>query len=327
MLIFKAKLFYLKHVDITIIGAGNVGAEIFFLLLHHPEPMRINIIEPDEGRAGALLDISHVNGYAKHHSVFINENELIPEADYVYYTAGYCNEPHESRMAVTEKNVILTAGIFGKLKFNKSPYIIAVTNPVDLIAYVISEVTAIPPARILGTGTYLDTMRLNYYVALELIEDVSKISGWVLGEHGDSMVPVFSQTKVDGESIFEKTYLKKLDAIALNTVKAAAMIRKTQAGTWFGIAHCSYRVLQEIMNKTEKILPLSIQTDQYYKDLLEIDNQIYISLPAKLTEDGFIPHNQFKLNQAELEMLQKSAQTLAGNYNKIGKIINELVRV
>jgi L-lactate dehydrogenase len=313
----------LKYINLTIIGCGNVGAELLFLLMLHPQPLKINILEPDKGREGAMLDIFHINGLENQHVLFINNFDLVPDVDFIFHTAGSCNKPNEKRGTVAESNVKLTKTIFKEIQFAKSPYIIVITNPVDLICYSLSLLHKNLEGRIVGTGTFLDTLRLNYYTAHELNCRADEVNGWILGEHGDSMVPVFSKTFIKEKPVMEVAYLKQLDAIALNTVKAAAQIRKTQSGTWYGVAYCAYIIFKNILERNNGPFSLCIKTNDYYRELLKTKEDIYIGLPALFDGNEFIPDNNFEMNSMERELLQTSAAKLLSNYKNIRQWVNE----
>lgn len=313
----------MKYIEITIFGCGNVGAELLFLLMLHPHPLRINIIEPDKGREGAMLDIFHINGLENQHALFINNHDLVSDADFVFHTAGVCNKPNEKRDTVAKSNVKLTKTIFKEIQFNREPFIIVITNPVDLICYSLYLLHENLEDKIVGTGTFLDTLRLNYYTAHELNCRADDVDGWILGEHGDSMVPVFSKTFVKGKPVMEVAYLKQLDAIALNTIKAAAHIRKTQAGTWYGVAYCAYVIFKNILNRVGGPFSLCIKTNDYYREFLKADEDIYIGLPALFDGNEFMPDNNFEMNSMERELLQTSAAKLLPHKKNIRQWLNE----
>lgn len=306
----------MTKLNITIIGFGNVGSTLAFLLLEHSFPLRLNIMQPSSNKDGSLLDMRHTMAQHADKEFHVNDNELFKEANFIFYAAGAQNVHGQSRLTTAEKNKQMTREIFCDLKFSNDPYIIVISNPVDLITHTLQSVCKVNPHKVLGTGTFLDSMRLSFYLSELSGIPPSKFEAWVLGEHGDSQIPVYSMTKVDGTKIvndtaFSRELLKEAGELTRN---AAFQIRETQNGTMYGIAKCSVKIMDYLLDETERIIPLSVQLNDYYKNLLGIDKHITMSIPVKISSEGVEIINT-SLTDDEIVALRNSALLLQNYFN------------
>lgn len=305
----------MKQLKVSVIGFGNVGSVLSTLLLQHPHPIRLNIMEPDTQKRGAFLDIYHAIHLFSNKTLTINdENELI-DADFIFYSAGVQNIHGKGRLSTIEANKKITSSIFEGLKFTKTPFIIVITNPVDIISYHVHKITQLPSDRVIGTGTFLDSSRMNYYLSLESGVPSSEIDALVLGEHGDSQVPIFSACTVNGKSIlghpsFPSAVRQKVTELTKN---AAFEIRETQDGTSYGVAKCAEYLFDQLVNDLPFEGPLSVLPDNFYTSLLNLEKPIYISLPVQLTNQGVRYKHLSHFTDSELNALKESASILKQN--------------
>lgn len=300
-------------IDITIIGFGNVGSAIAVLLLNNKQALRLNIMDPNEQCEGAFLDLTHGMSLYPEMELSINNTEQFENADFIFYTAGTPNVNGSSRLTMAGQNCDLTNRIFGEINFSKAPTIFVITNPVDLVSHTIYRCTGIPAEKIIGTGTFLDSIRLQYYLSRISNHKVENFKTIVLGEHGSSQVPIYSHTKLNGKPIRESSEFtqKDLDLAHQLTKDAAFEIRKTQAGTLYGVSKCAVTLLDYILDKKEHILALSMLTNTHYRALLNLEQDIYISLPVLVKNGRFEIINDFQLSPEELEAYRKSAAIIA----------------
>lgn len=306
----------MKNLHITLLGFGNVGRTIASLLLQHIDhALSINIIDPDEQIEGSILDISHSLSFHPQHRIFINQKKLIPQADFIIYSAGYSNRLGSSRNTVASQNINLAKDIFSKQKIKNSAYIIVITNPVDIIAYHIWKICKIPAYQIIGTGTLLDTIRLEYYLSKSLKNTAPNVKTWALGEHGQHLVPIFSQTTVDNILISDLIYPndKLAQKAKEETINAATTIRKTQKATYYGIAECAIKIFQCLLNTKKTLLPLSVKTNEYYQNKLNLQYPIFISLPVWISAKGIEVDTKFKIDPIETEQLKSAAHFISKN--------------
>ena len=300
-------------INVTIIGLGYVGSSLALLLLNNQYSIKLNIMEPNPACKGAYLDLIHGIPLYTNKILSLNDNTLLSEADFIFYTAGMPNLHGNSRLSTAQQNIKLSRVIFEHRSFTKTPYIIVITNPVDLISYAIYQFTGLPSNKVIGTGTFLDSTRLSYYLSAYSSYSPYDFNTMVLGEHGDTQVPIFSNCTIKAKPLLSHSEFteKSLIQIAEQTKNAAFEIRKTQVGTTYGVAKCAEMILSYLLGKKTKILALSVLTTPYYRNLLNLDQDIYISLPVKINNGNITLHNQIELSNRELTRLQESAQVLA----------------
>jgi L-lactate dehydrogenase len=300
-------------INVSIIGFGNVGSTLALLLLNNKHAIRLNIIEPDKQQEGAFLDLSHSLILCEHKDFYVNDDDLFHRADFIFFTAGKPNVHGGSRLSKAQENIDIVKKVFQGVQFLNAPYAIVITNPVDVIALAVSKYSNLPSEKVLGTGTFLDTMRMEYYLSQAIKCKASDFSGLILGEHGASQVPIFSMTKCKGQALLTHNNLTKtdLDKITEQTKNAAYEIRKTQDATRYGVAKCAEILFTYIIGNEEHIVPLSMQTNAYYRHLLQLKNDIYISMPAVIKEGQISLVSEINLTAEELEAYRKSAAVLA----------------
>ncbi len=304
-----------KSINITLVGFGNVGATLALLLLNSSHANRrvcLNIIEPDSNSVGGLLDLAHGLSLYPYAELVLNQAKHFQSSDFIFYTAGIPNAPGASRLSKANENVELVKRVFQGIRFKHQPYIIVITNPVDLISEAIHRFTNLPENKVLGTGTFLDAIRLEYYLS-----DLSKcpladIEAMVLGEHGNSQVPIFSQTKVKGASVLEipeftTEILSQAESLTKN---ASTKIRETQEGTRFGVAKCAETLMNYILDGKRHDLCVSLLTNSYYRNLLGISRDVYLSLPVCINQGKVYVKEGIDFSEAELKSLKESASKL-----------------
>jgi L-lactate dehydrogenase len=300
-------------INVTIVGFGNVGSSLALLLLNNKQQIRLNIMDPDKQREGAYLDLAHCMNLYPDQELYINDDAMFLDADFIFHTAGTPNIHGESRLSTVEQNVKISEEIFADKKFTKTPYIIAISNPVDVIAYFVSKFTKLPEEHVIGTGTFLDSMRLAYYLSSISNYEAKDFDAIVLGEHGSSQVPIYSKTKIQGNPILDNSEFtsKKLDHAAELTENAAFKIRETQVGTSYGVAKCAETVFNYMVGEKEHFLTLSMLTNEHYRNLLHLKKDIYISMPVQIKNGKIEIRNDIDFTKEELAAYRKSAAILA----------------
>ncbi|MEQ8624350.1 MAG: hypothetical protein RJQ00_05830 [Vicingaceae bacterium] len=300
-------------ISITVVGFGNVGALLSAHLLENTLPIQLNIMEPSEDKEGALVDLAHTLAFIPNKTLHHNDEKLFLTADFIFYTAGIANQHGASRLSTAKENMALCKEIFGAKIFKKSSTIIVISNPVDLISRTVYHYSRLPANQVIGTGTLLDSIRLSYYLSSISNSPVDGFESWVLGEHGASQVPIYSACKFQEEPLLANSFYTsdKLDHAAKQTKNAAYHIRQTQVGTKYGVVKCAATIFEYIYNGKENLLPLSVLTTDYYRELLQLEQNIYISLPVKLKNGKTEVIDAFKMSEKELHALRRSAKILS----------------
>jgi L-lactate dehydrogenase len=301
--------------NVTLVGCGYVGSSLALLLLNNNHSIRLNIMEPNENFEGTFLDLSHGMSLYHQKELHRNDAQLLLEADFVFYTAGTPNIHGESRLSTAKSNIELTRSIFEKKLFLNNPYIIVITNPVDIVSHAVYQFSNLPSDRVIGTGTFLDSIRLSYYLSQVSGQKPTDFESYVLGEHGDSQVPIYSNTKWKGEPIFDYSEFPQqtLDLAGKMTRDAAFKIRETQIGTTYGISKCAEILMNYLVNKEKHLIPLSMLTNKHYRNLLNLNQDIYISLPAEISKGKVVINNKMEFSPNELAAFRKSAAIIAEN--------------
>lgn len=287
---------------ISIIGCGEVGSEIITLLLMNPN-YSLNIVDPGN-ISGRLLDLCHVNGIYNN-SIHINDHKLLNESDVIIYTAGYCNKQNESRNTVAKKNKELVQAVFKGISPKEDCLIISVSNPVELSALWIDE-SINSNCKIIGTGTSLDSYRLNYMVKEQLNINDSSFFTPVIGEHGDFMTPIWSVIK-DAEKLDQEKILNELKGSAFK-------IRETEKATKFGIAHTTIHILNSYFNSSRTLIPVSVKINDELKNNSGLKHSIYVSLLCDIGNMKIDISDNFKLNQKEQVNLVQACQHIEEVY-------------
>lgn len=300
-------------INVTVIGFGGVGSTLSLLLLNNQYPMRLNVMDPNPECSGAFLDLAHGAALCDNKEFHINNEELFLQSDFIYYAAGVPNKHGGSRLSTARQNRSISQEIFEHRTFVNTPYIIVITNPVDLISQAVYTYSGLPKERIIGTGTFLENVRLAHYLSTLSDFKPADFDTMVLGEHGESQVPLFSHCKVKGQAIVgHKDFtIEILNKASHLTKNAAFEIRKTQKGTTYGVSKCAEVLLDYLLGSEEHNLSLSVLTNAHYRDLLSLNQDIFIGLPVTIKNGKITIKNDVKLTEEELEGLRKSAKVLS----------------
>jgi len=297
---------------VSIIGFGNIGATLSWMFLHDTATdWNINIMEPSKKRRGRVLDMMHASSLFPFRSITVNNKRRLEDSDFVVYCASGSVTISKDRNEVLGENVKIVKSVFSKIHFkNPDVRIIVISNPVDIIAFYISKFSNVDPYNIIGTGTYLDSIRLAYYTSLALKVQPSFVTAMVLGEHGNSMVPIYSRLQKNGRKISSNLLNYKL--LTSKTKKAAFEIKKTENATIYGVSTCAYRIIQLLWHQPGPVLlPVSIKIDSFYKSKLGISTDLFLGLPVTFSDIGS-PYEvtKVKLVNSEWEALRRSAKKI-----------------
>ena len=185
---------------IVVVGAGNVGEAIAYTLMVRVQANDIVLIDVNEDRAkGAAIDIAH--GTSFHKQVWVRQGgyEECRDAQIIIITAGIARKPGQTRLELAKTNVSIVKSITENImKYAENPLILVVSNPADITTMAVLETSGLPANRVIGSGTSLDTARLRYNLSARLHVNVEDIQAYIVGEHGDSQVAVFSSATVGG---------------------------------------------------------------------------------------------------------------------------------
>ncbi|UKP01163.1 L-lactate dehydrogenase [Nostoc sp. UHCC 0870] len=296
----------------VIIGAGQVGMACAYsmmiqncfdeLILQDIQTERLQgevmdlrhgipFVEPVEIKAGTVADVG--------------EN-----ADLVIITAGASQKPGESRLDLVVRNVAIFKSLIADVvKYCPNAILLIVSNPVDIMTYVTLKLSAFPAARVIGSGTVLDSARFRTLLAQKMGIDSRSVHAYIIGEHGDSEVPVWSKVNIAGMPLYDREGNSAVDKAAqeiFERVKNAGYeIIKRKGCTSYAIGLATTEIVQAILRGQERILTVSSLVNDFYGI-----SDVCLSLPSVVNEKGVIKRVNFTLNDMEQQQLIHSAQIL-----------------
>ncbi|MFC1595657.1 malate dehydrogenase [Candidatus Margulisiibacteriota bacterium] len=295
---------------ISIIGTGKLGSTLAYTLAIKQLANEISLVEPltpDIAR-GHCIDIQHALTMAGHMNIFSGGYETTADADIIIITTGVPRKQGETRLDLAEKNVEITKQVLSNiLNYNQSGILILASNPIDITTYTALKISGFPVERVLGIGTLLDSMRLRFLLSEAANLDPKSIEAIVIGEHGDSAVPVISTATVNGIPISEASGLTPEDIVkTIEKVKTFGHdLLILKGGSTYAPALAISDIIDAIVNDQHKIMPLSVHVQGEYG----LEN-ICISLPVRIGKSGVEEIIQIKLTEDEQTRLNLSAGIL-----------------
>jgi L-lactate dehydrogenase len=291
---------------IAIIGAGAVGATIAYTLVVKTLAAEVILIDVNEAkREGEIMDLDDGQCFSETGCVRAGSFKDARNADIIVLTAGAAQKPGETRLDLVNKNKAITTSIFKSIgKIKPTAIIVVVANPVDIITYMAQELSGLPRAQVFGTGTALDTARLRTELAHSLGVYAHNVSGFMLGEHGDSEFAAWSTVTVGGMPLkqfnFTATDLKNIET----RVKTAAYeIINRKGATYYGIAMAVADILEAILFDQHKIVPLSVRLTNWNGV-----SGVCLGVPAVLGRSGVEKLWPLELAAEERKKFKKSAE-------------------
>lgn len=301
------------HKDkIVVIGAGNVGEAIAYTLMVRVQANDIVLVDINEDRAkGAALDIAHGTSFFKQVWVRQGGYEECADAQVIIVTAGIARKPGQTRLELAKTNVSIIKGITENImKYAENPLIIVVSNPADIMTMAVRQVSGLPSERVIGTGTSLDTARFRHNLSEQLQVNVEDVNAYVLGEHGDSQVPIFSSANIGGCPL--EVYASEVGVtlnyqeIAERTKNGGAEVIGLKGATFYGIAMAVSNIVETIMKVDNALLPVAHVLDDSFGDWAGVA----VSLPCRIGWDGIVQTHKIPMNEEEKEKMDKSVQIL-----------------
>lgn len=294
---------------VTIIGFGNVGRNIAHILINTPDcQFTINIMDPSPNVRGSILDLGQATFLPQKHSIIENSREFLNTSDFIFYSAGFGVPPGGSRSDLSKRNCDLVDEIFKDYKPAVDAKIIAITNPVDNVAHRIYQASGLEASKVIGTGTLLDAIRMNYFLS-KIKPGLTNLQSVLLGEHGPSIVVANSLSKADGLCLNDCFSKSEIELALQQTITAASVIKETQGASIYAIADCSVYIMRQIIFDTYAILPLGGLIPEFLHDKLDCTN-IYLSLPSVINKDGMKIIEDFELKDEEWNKLKISAKEI-----------------
>jgi L-lactate dehydrogenase len=296
----------MKKPVIAIVGMGAVGTTSAFALVLKSLASTLLLVDVDEKRCqGEVLDLEDASCLSStsliKHSTF---KEVATQADIIVITAGQRQKPGQSRDELLQANKNIIASIMHNLGSVQSHAIILmVSNPLDTITWYAQQLSTLTPNQIIGSGTYLDSLRARELLAAHLHIDSSLINAYIVAEHGDSQVAAWSLSSINNVPLLDYPGLNPstLDTIAQQVKKRAYQIIDCKGATFYGIGSCVADICDTIINNKQTILPLSNYQAEY---------DLYFSTPVLVGKTGIIQKLPLTLTAKEQEQMAVSIDKL-----------------
>jgi L-lactate dehydrogenase len=292
---------------VGVVGTGWVGASVAISTLHGGFASELLLADlRHEVAEGEAMDLAHGASFYTTASVRAVPVDEMLDTDALVVAAGRGGKPNESRLDLLRDNARILRELGTKLRGYRG-LVVVVTNPVDVLTYVVAESSGLPPERVMGTGTMLDTARLRQVLGGELRVDPHSVHAQVVGEHGDSEVVLWSSAHVGGTPLREWPgwSADREGPIATEVRTAAYEIIKRKGATNHAIGLTTAALLRSALRGERRVLTVSrVQTGALGL------RDVALSLPTVVDTDGAVDVIPVKLDAAEHEGLQRSADVL-----------------
>lgn len=308
---------------VVLIGTGAVGSSYAFALLNQGITEELVLIDLNKEKAeGDAMDLNHGLPFAPSRTkIWFGDYKDCGIADLVVITAGANQKPGETRLDLVEKNTKIFKGIVEEIMNSGFDGIFLVaTNPVDILTYAVWKFSGLPKERVIGSGTILDTARFRFLLGDYFDVDTRNVHAYIIGEHGDTELPVWSHADIAGTTISE--WIKNnpdykpddLNQIFVNVRDAAYQIIEKKGATYYGIAMGLVRLTKAILQNENSVLTVSAYLDGEYGQ-----DDIYIGVPAVVNRKGVRKIVELDLNDEEKTKFTNSVKVLKNTMEPIFK--------
>jgi len=289
------------------VGAGRVGSTSAYTCIQHMDVEEIALVDIVEDLAvGEAMDLSHAAAAMDKYPKIVGGSDysLLKDSDIIVVTAGIARKPGMTRLDLATKNAGIIKDIANKIMENvPRSKILVVTNPADVMTYVMWKESGKPRNEVFGMGSLLDSSRLKERLYAAGARNIRR--AFMIGEHGDSMFPAKSMADFDGDVNW--------DDVVEQTRFVAAEVIKRKGATFYGPAACIYRTVKAVMEDTKEIIPTSVilQGEFGIRD-------VAVGVPAVLGKDGVEEIVESSLTDEEVESLKNSASILRERLKELG---------
>lgn len=306
---------------IAVVGTGNVGSTFAYALLLSGLAAEIVLIDQNHRRAeGEAMDLNHAVPLSHPTRVWAGGYEDCAGAAVTVIAAGVGQKPGETRLDLLKRNAAIFAEIIPQIvRHNPDGLLLIATNPVDVLTYASLKYSGLPASRVIGSGTILDTSRFRYLLSRHYNVDARSVHGFIIGEHGDSEVPVWSSTNIAGVRLPDYCRVQGLpyDEAAMGEIftqtrDAAYHIIELKGATYYAVAVGLLRIIEAILRDQNSVLPVSsLITDTYGV------SDVCLSLPSVVNREGVREFIKLELDEREVAALRHSADVLKSTISKL----------
>lgn len=301
---------------VVIIGAGLVGATFAYALMINGVVSEIVMIDVNTERLeGEVMDLNHGISFVRPVLVRAGTYDDCKDADIIVICAGANQKPGETRLDLLSKNTEIFRGIINQIKaVGTNALLLIAANPVDIMTYVTYKLSGFDPKRVIGSGTVLDSARFRYLLSDHCKVDPSNVHAYIIGEHGDTEVPVWSLANIAGLRFTEYCPVcgKQCGPLPKEKIfeevkNSAYSIIKGKGATYYAIGLALVQIVESILRDEYSVLTVStLLCDEYGL------NDVCLSLPSIVTRRGVEKKIKLTLTDEELAGLRHSAEVLQG---------------
>ncbi|XP_054808050.1 L-lactate dehydrogenase B-like [Prosopis cineraria] len=306
-----------RHTKISVIGAGNVGMAIAQTILTQDITDELVLLDavPDKLR-GEMLDLQHAAAFLPRTKIHASTDYSITVgSDLCIVTAGARQSEGESRLNLLQRNLAMFKGIIPPLaRYSPHTVLLVVSNPVDVLTYIAWKLSGFPSNRVIGSGTNLDSSRFRFLMADHLDVNAQDVQAYIVGEHGDSSVALWSSISIGGVpvlSFLEKQQIEyekeTLENIHKHVVESAYEVIRLKGYTCWAIGYSVASLARTILRDQKKIHPVSVLANGFHG---VYGGQVFLSLPAQLGRGGVLGVTNVHLTEEEAQKLRDSAKTI-----------------
>ncbi|MGO4887580.1 L-lactate dehydrogenase [Anaerobacillus sp. MEB173] len=308
-----------KSMKVVVIGAGAVGSSFAYALLNQGFVRDLVILDLNHDKAeGDAIDLLHGMPFSSPMNIWAGTYDDCKDADLVVNCAGANQDPGETRLDLLEKNSKIFKEIVDQvMQAGFTGIFLIATNPVDVLAYATWKYSGLPSNQVIGSGTVLDTARFRYLLANKFKVDSRNVHAFILGEHGDSSLPIWSHVTIGGKPLAHfddenKPNDEELEETFIKVRDAAYEIIKRKGATYYGIGMGLARITKAIASNENAVLPVSALLSGQYGH-----SDVYTGVPAIINSSGIRELVELKLNEEETMRFEKSVKILKGFIDKI----------
>src|SRR5688572_17317810 len=310
-------------VRVAVVGAGNVGSTFAYALLLSGLAAEIVLIDANRSRAeGEAMDLNHAVPFAHPTRLWAGDYGDCAGAAVTVIAAGANQRPGETRLDLVQKNAAIFRDIVPTVaQHNPDGILLIATNPVDALTYASLKLSGLPKTRVIGSGTILDTARFRHLLSRHFQVDARSIHAFIVGEHGDSEVPVWSLANIAGMRLDAFCAANgvpldraALDEIFVQTRDAAYHIIERKGATYYAVAAGLMRIVEAILRDQGTVLSVS----SLIGDGSFGAGEVCLSLPTVIGRGGVERVLRLEPSPSEAERLRQSADILRSTISQLG---------
>ena len=306
---------------VVIIGAGQVGTTIAFSLVVQEVCAEITLIDLDPTKAlGEAMDLRHgIEYFGRNVKINVGTYEDCKDADIVVITASAPYSGENNRIQMMDKSATIIRSIVPSvMESGFDGIFVVVTNPVDIISYMVYKLSGLPKNQVIGTGTAIETSRLKQHIGHTLNIDPRNVEALVLGEHGDSLFVPWSLARAGGKNLMEiikdnpEHNSMDLNEIEISTRKAGFDVLAKKGNTQYGIASVATGIIRAVLRDEYRAIPVSTLLEGEYGI-----HDAFCGVPAILNRYGVVDVVELHLEEAEQSSFEKSVGVIKEQIKKL----------